>query len=202
MIRLLVSGTNTEVGKTWFCGFLARHFREQGKVVRYVKPVQTGCPPDDDAAVVREISGLSESEAFIVNTAVEPVAPCFLYDPFPFEETVAVINEITDCDVLIVESAGGLLVPLDSERQNYHFAKACDLDIALVVPNRLGCLNDAQLNMRFIALEGLPLHGLAMNDFFASDEINRVRNKDMLEVLYPECVRYELGADGLSLVGE
>lgn len=202
MIRLLVSGTNTEVGKTWFCAFLARHFREQGQSVRYVKPVQTGCPPDDDAAVVRDISGLSETEAFIVNTAVEPVAPCFLYDPFPFEETVAAINEIVDCDVLIVESAGGLLVPLDTTRKSYHFARACDLDIALVVPNRLGCLNDAQLNIRFITSEGLPFHGLAINDFFASDDINRARNKTMLNELHPDSIRYEFGSGGLSLVAE
>jgi len=202
MIRLLVSGTNTEVGKTWFSGFLARHFREQDMAVRYVKPVQTGCPPDDDAALVREISGLSEAEAFIVNTAAEPVAPCFLYDPFPFEETVAVINEITDCDVLIVESAGGLLVPLDKERKSYHFARACDLDVALVVPNRLGCLNDTQLNLRFIASEGLPLHGVAINDFFASDGINRERNKAMLNTLYPDCIRYVFGSGGLSSIAE
>lgn len=190
MLRLLITGTNTGVGKTFFAGFLARHLRDEGKKVRYVKAVQTGYPEDDDAALVRSMSGLTESEAVVLQTAREPVAPCFVFDPFPFEETAGEINAITDCDVLLVEGAGGIRVPLDGHHFVEDLITACHLEVALVVPNRLGCLNEAQLNMFYITKNKLPFHAMAVNDYFNKDTMNRSRNKIVLSKVCPGVERY------------
>jgi len=190
MERYFISGINTEVGKTMFSAWFAKKLADEGKRVTYIKPVQTGYPEDDDAALVRTYAGLNEKSARVLFTASEPVAPCFLWDEFPFNEVVAEINATADCDVLLVEGAGGLLVPLDMNRQMFEIARACDLDTILVVPNRLGCINDAQLSARFLASEDIPLAGLAVNDHFASDPANRERNKQMIAHLLPDSIRY------------
>lgn len=189
MERYFISGTNTEVGKTIFSAWLARKFVDEGKRVTYIKPVQTGYPEDDDSALVRAYAGIDDVQ--VLFTGTEPVSPCFIWDTFPFDEVVTTINAVTDCDVLLVEGAGGLMVPLDMERQMYEVARPCALETLLVVPNRLGCINDAQLSVHFLAANQLPLAGLAINDHFASDPINRERNKQMITHLLPGSISYE-----------
>ena len=193
-LRLFVTGVGTGVGKTVLSGLLAKMFLEQGKTVRYIKPVQTGHPPDDDAAEVRRISGLPEDKTALLYTAVEPVAPCFAFDPFPFDAVVAAIDAARDTDVLLVEGAGGLLVPLDQTRTFADLVRATGLEIVLAVPNRLGCINDAALNLYFIAKEALPLHGLAMNEFFENDPKNRERNTRAIAALRPDAALYAYDA--------
>lgn len=200
MTRLFVTGTGTGVGKTVLSGLLARMFLGQGKTVRYIKPVQTGHPPDDDAAEVRRISGLAADRATLLYTAPEPVAPCFVFDPFPFAEVVAAIESARDTDVLLVEGAGGLLVPLGQGRTFADLVKATGLEIVLAIPNRLGCLNDAALNLSFIEKEGLPLHGLALNEFYENDAKNRERNTRAIAALRPGTALYVYDAAGIAPV--
>lgn len=190
MERYFISGTNTDVGKTIFSAWLAKKLKDEGKSVKYLKPVQTGYPEDDDSALVRSYAGLDENNARVLFTGEEPVAPCFLWETFPFDEVVTGINSVKDCDVLLVEGAGGLMVPLDMDFQMYEIARPCNLETILVVPNRLGCINDAQLSARFLAAEGLPMAGIAVNDHYASDTTNRDRNKQMIEHLLPGSIRY------------
>ncbi|MFH1914945.1 MAG: dethiobiotin synthase [Pseudomonadota bacterium] len=194
MERYFISGTNTEVGKTVFSAWLAKRLVAEGKRVTYVKPVQTGFPADDDAAFVRTHAGLSPADARVIMTGTEPVAPCFLWETFPFDAVADTINAVSECDVLLVEGAGGLLVPLDMNRQMYEIARVCDLRTLLVVPNRLGCINDAQLSAHFLASKGLPLAGLAVNDHFAPNARNCERNKRMLEHLLPGSIAYVFGS--------
>ncbi len=197
-LRLFVTGVGTGVGKTVLSGLLARMFLAQGRTVRYIKPVQTGHPPDDDAAEVRRLSGLPADKATLLYTAAEPVAPCFAFDPFPFDEVVAAIEAARDTDVLLVEGAGGLLVPLDRTRTFADLVRATGLEIVLAIPNLLGCINDAALNLYFIDKEGLPLHGLAMNEHFENDAKNRERNRKAIAGMCPGRQGYSYNADGIS----
>ncbi|WP_319471877.1 dethiobiotin synthase [uncultured Pseudodesulfovibrio sp.] len=194
MERYFISGTNTDVGKTMFSAWFAKRLKEEGKSVCYIKPVQTGYPADDDSAFVRSYAGLPDSDARVLFTGEEPVSPCFLWDEFPMQEAADQINAVTGFDVLIVEGAGGLLVPLDMQHQVYEFARICNLDTILVVPNRLGCINDAQLSAKFLEAEQLPVAGLAINDHYASDPTNRDRNKQMINYLLPDAIRYIFGS--------
>jgi len=200
MMRLFVTGVGTGVGKTALSGLLARMFLGQGKSVRYIKPVQTGHPPDDDSAEVRRISGLPADKTALLYTAVEPVAPAFAFDPFPFAEVVAAIQAARDTDVLLVEGAGGLLVPLDRERTFADLVRATGLEIVLAIPNKLGCLNDTALNLYFIGKEGLKLHGLAVNEFFENDAVNQERNRKALAAMRPDAVLYAYDAAGIARV--
>lgn len=195
MIKLFVSGTGTDAGKTACCGFLARHFLSQGQGVRYLKPVQTGHPPDDDPATVRRISGLAEHRARLLFSAPEPVAPCFAFEPFPFAEAVAAIQAEPACDVLLIEGAGGLLSPLDREHGMFELARACGLPVLLVARNRLGCLNDILLSTHFLASSGLPLAGIALNEHPAPDP-SSARNAAFLKDLLAPTPLFAFDASG------
>jgi dethiobiotin synthetase len=189
-LRLFVTGTDTGVGKTVFCGLLARLFLNQGLDVRYLKPIQTGHPPDDDAFEVGRISGLPKDRAELLLTAPEPVAPCFVFDPFPYDELVSRIQDTAPSEVLIVESAGGLLVPLDSVRRNVDLARELGLETILVVPSRLGCLNQTLLNDAYMSSTRLPVHGFALNEHYVENERARHNHRAMLERLLPGRFRY------------
>lgn len=188
-MRLFVTGTDTGVGKTFFCALLARRLKARGLDPAYLKPVQTGSPPDDDAAFVRELAGLAPDRARALFTAPEPVAPCFAFDPFPFHEALAAIRAEPAPD-LIVEGAGGLLVPLDFSRSTWELAREAGLSVLVVVPNRLGCLNHALLTLHFIQTQGLVFAGFAVNNHFAESGLAASRNLEALGRLVPGGVRW------------
>ena len=161
MRKLFISGTETGIGKTYFSGLLCKYFMEQRKSVCYIKPVQTGFPADDDRQTVLNMSGLKPEDAHTFYTAEMPAAPYLAFDSFPYEEVVEKINSISGYDVLVVESAGGLFVPLDEGVFNYDIAKDCRLETVIVVPNRLGCINHAMLSRYLLLKEGLDFAGFA-----------------------------------------
>jgi dethiobiotin synthetase len=205
MLSLFISGTNTEVGKTVFSALLAAHHLEKGRRVIYIKPVQTGSPPDDDAAYVREHTGMAEEQAYCLLQGLEPAAPLFVFETFPFYGLVEQINAVKSsgkADVLIVESAGGLLVPLSERWMNHDIARKCDLDVALVVPNRLGCINDALLSVHYLRTTGLALHGLAVNEHYADSPAPAERNRAYLDRNLPGSLRYVFGGGWLDVTGE
>lgn len=194
MKRYFITGTGTGIGKTHFAAFFAQQLKDQGFSVRYVKPVATGYPADDDAAFLAARTGLGPEDALTLYTAGEPASPCFVFDPFPFEACVARIEALpADRDVLLVESAGGLAVPLGTRRYNYHFALALGLDVILVVPNRLGCLSDAVVYGHFALRHKLSLEAIAVNDHFAESPRHAERNLAVLGEQFPGRVFYRFG---------
>jgi len=192
--KLYISGTDTNIGKTFFSGLLCKHLVDKGESVCYIKPVQTGFPTDDDSETVRQMSGLSKDDCKVLHTAEPPVAPYIVYDEFPFEDCVETINSIEGYDWLIVEGAGGLLVPLDGDYMNYHMVKECGLETIIVVPNRLGCINHSLLNKHFLENEGLTFLGFAMNNHFSESKFDNF-NIPMLNDLTDASIRFIFSTD-------
>jgi dethiobiotin synthetase len=191
MKRYFITGTGTGIGKSYFSAFFAQKLKADGASVRYIKPVATGYPEDDDATFVAKRAGLAPEDAVTLYTAAEPASPCFVFDPFPFDQCVARMEALsTDRDVIVVESAGGLAVPLGVRRYNYHFALALNLDVILVVPNRLGCLSDAIVYGHFALRHRLSLEALALNDHFAESKRHADRNVAVLDEQFPGKVGY------------
>jgi len=197
-----ITGTGTGIGKSYFSAFFAQKLQAEGQTVRYIKPVATGYPADDDAAFVARRAGLAPEDAVTLHTAAEPAAPCFVFDPFPFEACVSRIEALgADRDVILVESAGGLAVPLGTRRYNYHFALALGLEVILVVPNRLGCLSDAIVYGHFALRHKLAFTAIAVNDHFAESQLHADRNVAVIEEQFPGKVGYRYGCEVLRVWG-
>lgn len=196
MKRYFITGTGTGIGKSYFSALFAQKLTAEGKRVRYVKPVATGFPEDDDAAFVAGRAGLGPEDAVTLYAAAEPASPCFVFDPFPFAECVAGIEALcVDRDAVLIESAGGLGVPLGQRRYNYHFALELGLEVILVVPNRLGCLSDAIVYGHFAKRHKLTLAAIAMNDHFAANSREADRNAAVIGEHYASQTLYRFATE-------
>ena len=74
MRRYFITGTGTGIGKSYFSALFAQKLTAEGQKVRYIKPVATGFPEDDDAAFVARQAGLAPENAVTLYTAAEPAS--------------------------------------------------------------------------------------------------------------------------------
>ena len=166
-----VTGTDTGVGKTLAACALMRAWRERGHSVAGMKPVASGAlgtpqglRNDDALALMAESSRLWPYE--IVNPYLfEPaIAPHIAAAEAGIEVQIGTIARALsrlreDSDVVVVEGAGGFLVPLAPGRSFADLPAALGLEVVLVVGLRLGCLSHAFMTAEAIAGRGLALAG-------------------------------------------
>lgn len=164
-----VTGTDTGVGKTVVSALLGRRAREDGLRVRYVKPVQTGVSDGDkgDAGFVASAAAIDAVELIRYE---DPLAPSVAADltgrPIDFDELVRLTSERGhDVDLLLVEGAGGLLVPLTAEHTMADLAKSLGAELVLVVRPGLGTLNHSALTVEAAKHRGLHVSLIVVSGF-------------------------------------
>ena len=175
-----VTGTDTSVGKTHVACQLIRDYVAQGYKVIGMKPIAAGCELVDGTWVNEDVLKLE--------TASNINVPRELVNPYSFNEAIAphiaaelagikieikVIKQAFEAltklaDIVIVEGAGGFLVPLNSVPLNSKqtmadLAVALNIPIILVVGMRLGCINHSLLTVEAITARKLTLHGWVAN---------------------------------------
>lgn len=170
-----VTGTDTAVGKTLIAAALLEVAKMHGQQVVGMKPVAAGCEHGSDrlychdSESLRRASNVQVSADLITPYAyAAPVAPHLAAEieqrPIRLEPIMAAFEQLKDkSDVIIVEGAGGLVVPLAAEFDTADLAHAFGLPVILVVGMRLGCLNHALLTQRAIAAHGLEFAGWVAN---------------------------------------
>jgi dethiobiotin synthetase len=172
---LFVTGTDTGVGKTLVAAGLLHALRRQGLVVAGMKPVASGAILTPD--------GLRNDDALALAAACSARWPYEVINPYAFEPAIAphiaaaeagVIVDLAvlqraygelaaASDAVVVEGAGGFLVPLGPALSFADLPAALGLEVVLVVGLRLGCLNHAFLTAEAIAARGLTLAGWVGN---------------------------------------
>ncbi|MEY4908077.1 MAG: dethiobiotin synthase [Pseudomonadota bacterium] len=172
---LFVIGTDTGVGKTHAAAHLLRGFVAAGHRAVGMKPVAAGTEPDDD-----DVLRLRAASNVVVPAALdspvrlpEPLSPHLAAQragvAIALEPIVAACRELQRrADVVVVEGAGGFLVPLDEPAggglvTGADLAEALGLPVVLVVGLRLGCLNHALLTAEAVRARGLTLAGWIAN---------------------------------------
>ncbi len=186
---LFVSGTDTGVGKTALSAALCLQAQEQGRDVTYFKPVQTGLLPGDygDRDYVEEVAGVP---AFEGERYREPLAPAVAAR----EEGRAVDVEallyqarglLADSDLLIVEGAGGLLVPFTPEVDMTGFAALLGARVLLATRPSLGTLNHTALSIEALEHRDLALEGLVLCGWPARPGLTERSNRMALAAMAP-----------------
>jgi len=167
-----ITGTDTNVGKTLISCALLHGFAAQGWRVVGMKPVAAGCNVDgqnDDLLYLRAASNVSASDEsmnpYCFALAVAPhLAAQFAGASINFDRIKEAFSKLAaQADMVIVEGAGGLLVPLGVEQDSSGLMRQLGLPVILVVGMRLGCLNHALLTVEAIAARGLTLAGWVAN---------------------------------------
>ncbi|SFL84326.1 dethiobiotin synthetase [Nitrosomonas nitrosa] len=166
-----VTGTDTGVGKTLVSCALLHAFALAGKTAIGMKPIAAGCEAGKwlDVEQLIAASTVSAAREWINPYAlVPPIAPHIAAKQAGVTIDLAVIQQAfyalqKTADRVIVEGAGGFLVPLGDRYDTRDLACALGLPVVLVVGLRLGCLNHALLTAEAIQASGLPLAGWVAN---------------------------------------
>lgn len=175
MSGYFVTGTDTGVGKTLITGALMLAMQDRGLVVAPMKPVAAGTVAVNDIAMNEDVALLLELSGHrFPRHAVNPY--CFAEAIAPHiaarHENVAVDMEViriayatlaARADVVLVEGAGGFLVPMSASESMALIPSALHLSVILVVAMRLGCINHALLTAEAIRARGLTLAGWIAN---------------------------------------
>lgn len=164
-----ITGTDTNVGKTWATVALLRYFKAKGKSVLGLKPVASGCFIRDsklfneDALLLQENASVKLDYDLVNPYAYElPVAPHLAGIDYPVEFSVIkdVFSQVKDkAQIVLVEGAGGWHSPLNGYQDNSDLAKELNLPVILVVAIKLGCINHAKLTYDAIKQSGLVCIG-------------------------------------------
>ncbi len=183
MRTVLVTGSDTGVGKTHVVAALARQLAADGSRGQIVKAVETGAPAEGDAAGARRLAGGGGTlEAFTLLTFAAALAPSTSARAEGREISLAALlaqlRALPLCDWRVVEGAGGIATPIDAEARDWaDLAAALVPDaIVIVVPDRLGAINQARLAFARAAATGLPT-GVWLNSHFATDPTVSASNR-------------------------
>ena len=170
-----VTGTDTGVGKTVVASALLRAYVRSGVRAVGMKPVAAGCTLsngrwiNDDVENLRNASNVEAPDSEI-NPYVfrDPIAPHLAARAQGIRIDLPTLVSryrtlAARADVVIVEGAGGFLVPLNDEESFADLAAMLALPVVLVVGMRLGCINHALLTCEAIERRGLVLAGWVAN---------------------------------------
>lgn len=193
-----ITGTDTEVGKTWATITLMHYFKQQGLSVIAMKPVAAGCTwhdgqlKNEDALLMQKYASIELDYKQVNPFAFEkPVSPHLAAgeNQVDFLEVSNAYQALkNDVQVLLVEGAGGWLSPITDSEDNASLAKMLNIPVILVVAIRLGCINHARLTYQAIQVSGVECAGwIAMNVdpkmAFCSENITTITNKLNLPLL-------------------
>jgi len=170
-----ITGTDTGVGKTFVAGLIINALKEKGIDVAVMKPVETGCAEKkgilmpNDALFLQKTAGVTD-DLNLVNPYrfKEPIAPSAAAR---FERKTIKLSKIKNCyqrlaskhDFIIVESAGGLLVPLNRKETILDLIKLLKLPVIIIASINLGAINHTLLTVKYAKEAGIKVKGIIFN---------------------------------------
>ncbi len=192
---IFLTGTGTGVGKTVVGCALVSLWASSGRKARVFKPVESGCGQIDgslypvDAVALKQAGGDERPiDEICPYRYALPMAPAHAAEeegnPPDIDHIEEIVSELKkQPGPLLVEGAGGLLVPLARGVLMSDLVKRCDLTLLIVAPLGLGTLNDTQLTVRAARAEGLSVAGVVLNNLTGDDSPAARRNPSAIEEL-------------------
>ncbi len=195
MSSFFITGTDTDVGKTIATTLIAAYFKKQGKNVIPYKPIQSGALEDGANLVAPDIQlyrlafpALNEEEAntYLLKTPSSPylasredgvnILPAKIVQHFRVLEQ--------KYDMVLVEGAGGLIVPIQDNGYNMiDLIKELSIPAILVARAGLGTINHTVLSVMAMRDAGIPIGGIILNQLTQGDSSIEQDNKRMIEYL-------------------
>lgn len=184
---IFITATNTDVGKTYSAQKLLLSYANQGYSVGYLKPIETGVKdfPQDGARLLELVQVLNPNFCFSLDDVVPyqfrlPAAPYVAKEntTIDINKIIEIKNEMLEfCDILIIEGAGGLMVPIEKEIFIIDLIEILQCDETILIsPSSLGSINDTLLSM-----EALKRRKIAFKWY-----VNLFKDKESFEqVTYP-----------------
>ena len=172
-----ITGTNTEVGKTWCTCGLLESAKQLGLSTLAIKPIASGCYSTEQ--------GLQSQDALDLMACMTKKLPYAQVNPYAIEPAIAPhiganrlkinieaaplaehclsVIKTWQPDITFIEGAGGWRIPINSQQMLSDFVKILDISVILVVNMQIGCLNHAILTAEAILSDGLSIAGWIAN---------------------------------------
>ena len=169
-----ISGIDTGIGKTYATGYLAKLWNEQGKKTITQKLIQTGnVDISEDIQQHREIMAMGwfpedETKLTMPEIFSYPASPHLATKiddrEIDFQKIEQATQQLAEkYDVVLLEGAGGLMVPLTIDLLTIDYVAEKKLPVILVTSGRLGSINHTLLSLEALKSRGLELYALAYN---------------------------------------
>ncbi len=174
---IFITATDTHAGKTWVISSLLRTYLNQGLDIQALKPIASGlnadgCNEDVAELLLHQVDKQYHDINFV--TYDEPLAPALAAQKQGSDLEPDALNDWlgTQCakhDITLIEGVGGLMVPLlaNDEKQwllSDWLQMMAAVEVMLVVPLQLGCMNQTLLNCQYLKNIGKPPTWLVFND--------------------------------------
>jgi dethiobiotin synthetase len=188
---LFVMGTDTGVGKTVVAASIALAARSRGRTAAPLKPAQTGAPPVGDAEFAAALLGLDEPLAAIRPYALRaPLAPAVAASLEGVRLDPGVVAGAFEAlsaryDLVVVEAAGGALVPFSDGVDMAALAATLGLPVVVAARPGLGTLNHTLLTLEALHRRGLTVLGVVLSGYPAAPGLDALTNPAALARLTP-----------------
>lgn len=187
-----ISGMDTDVGKTVATAQYAKELAAAGQRVITQKMVQTGCQGmADDIVRHRQLQGIDLTPFDLDGTTAPYIFPypcsphlaaeregCRI-DPARIDQATTALLQAYD--TVLLEGAGGLMVPLNREQTLLDYIAERGYPVVLVSSGKLGSINHTLLSLSALQTRGIPLHRLVYNRYPAYDPVINLETERYLQ---------------------
>ena len=214
--KIFITGTGTDVGKTYVTGLIVKKLKESGMNAAYYKAAMSGNERTEegmllpgDAQYVKTVSGIEQSLAcmcpYVYEAAVSPhLASRIEGNPVMLQEVVKGFEEVCrQYDYVTMEGSGGILCPICFDERELWLEdviRELGLSSLIVADAGLGTINSVVLTAEYMRLKNLPVKGILFNRFHPGNEMEE-DNLRMCEYRtgLPVLACVEDGAGGLNM---
>jgi dethiobiotin synthetase len=165
--RIFVTATNTNIGKTYTTKLLLKEFALRGFKVGVIKPIETGVVdyPLDGEELLECVKELNPKLWSLEVEDIVPITYELAASPFVASNNTAldlkkIISKVEEleasCDIIIIEGAGGLYVPIDENNMMIDLIAKLEAVTLLVTHCSLGCINDTLLSKEVLEQRNIP----------------------------------------------
>ena len=194
---IFITGTGTDIGKTYVTGLIVKKLRESGKNAGYYTAALSGAEPDEqgrlqpgDALFVNETAKIGETienlVSYIYREAVSPhLAAKINKQPIDFTKVQKDFARAkAKYEYLTMEGSGGIICPLRWDEKEHvildDLVKKLGLSVLVIADAGLGTINSAVLTIEHLRAREIPIQGVILNNFHAGD-IMEEDNRKMIE---------------------
>jgi len=174
MQGVFITGTGTDVGKTFVGVEIARQLTQRKIKVIPRKPIESGCLKQDGELIPQDASALKKAAdypgplsdvcPYRFEPPISPVRAAHLANKIvTTEQLINICRQGSEHGFVLVEGAGGFYSPLAEDGLNADLAVALQLPILLIAEDKLGALNQVLLSAEAIQMRGLQLAGVVLN---------------------------------------
>lgn len=198
-MNFFMTGTDTDVGKSYVCKYLAKEFCKTGKKTGYLKPFQSGLEPniDPDAKSVEKTApNVLAKSSYVTNTPCTPLISSKIakveYDLSKVKKDFEELKN--SCDITIVEGSGGLYVPVKKNVLMSDVIKFLNLPIIIVARANLGTINHTLMTIKCAQADNIEILGVVISNYpketsdpatiYAKEMIEGFCSVKVLDVIY------------------